>query len=126
LKGIADKIAAMEAAAAAEKAEAKQKEAALARTFGDKGCFIEKNVAADGSIFGSVTPTELAEIIAKQAGITVDKKIISSPTIKTEDAGTIPPQKVGGTSIKIAGTGIADIKLHPEVVSKLKVVIVPK
>lgn len=125
LKDIEKEVAAKEAAATAAKQEAKQKGETLTRAFGDMGCFIEKNVGPDGLIFGSVTPSELAELIEAKAGVAVDKKAISIPAIKTDDAGTIPPQKPGGASIKIAGTAIADITLHPDVVCKLKIVVVP-
>jgi large subunit ribosomal protein L9 len=126
LEEIAAKVAAAEAARAAAVAEAKQKEAKLVATFGASGCFIEKKVGPDGGIFGSVTAAELADLLANQAGVSVDKKDVSMPEISPENDLVLPPQKPGQPSVKVAGTAVADIKLHPEVVSKLKVNVIPE
>merc|ERR1719238_781749 len=114
------------AARAAAVAEAKQKEAKLVATFGASGCFIEKKVGPDGGIFGSVTAAELADLLANQAGVSVDKKDVSMPEISPENDLVLLPQKPGQPSVKVAGTAVADIKLHPEVVSKLKVNVIPE
>jgi len=127
LKQIQETIAAKKAAAAAQKEEAKQKALTLDRKLGNlgsTGVLIEKNVRPDGSIFGSVSPSEVAELIQARAGIAVDKKNINIPAIQSEGGMTLPPQKPGQAAIKVVGTTIAEIKLHPEVVSKLKITIV--
>merc|ERR1719183_2044245 len=95
LEEIAAKVAAAEAARAAAVAEAKQKEAKLVATFGESGCFIEKKVGPDGGIFGSVTAAELADLLANQAGVSVDKKDVTMPEISPENALVLPPQKPG-------------------------------
>ncbi|MCL2592307.1 MAG: 50S ribosomal protein L9 [Defluviitaleaceae bacterium] len=58
-----------------------------------------------GRLFGSVTNKEVAEALASQTGIVIDKKKIS----------------VG--AIKSVGEFSADIKLHPKVSSSLKLII---
>ena len=50
---------------------------------------------------------QVAEIIAKQAGVSVQKKDITVPDMKA------------------VGTGVAKIKLHKEVTAELKIVVVP-
>lgn len=90
------------------------------------GCFIEKQVGPDGAIFGSVTPSELSNLIESRAGIFVDKKIISIPDINKEKDMTIPAQKPGQSPTKVAGSAIVDVKFHPEVTCKFKILIVPK
>lgn len=118
------KAAAVEAALAAAKGEAQEKEAALARAFGEAGCVIEKKVGPQGEIFGSVTSAELAELFQSKAGVAVDKKTISVPDIKKEEGLELPAQKVGQSAITVAGSAVADIKLHPEVACKVKVLVV--
>lgn len=56
----------------------------------------------------------------------MDKKDVSMPEISPENDLVLPPQKPGQPSVKVAGTAVADIKLHPEVVSKLKVNVIPE
>jgi len=126
LEEIAAKVAAAEAARAAAVAEAKQKEAKLVATFGDSGCFIEKKVGPDGGIFGSVTAAELVDLLANKAGVAVDKKDVSVPEISPEKDLELPALKPGQKSVKVAGTAVADIKFHPEVVSKLKINVIPE
>ena len=99
-------LAAAEAAAAA-KAKAVEARAALEKAFGDEGGSITKNVGPDGALFGSVTPTEVAELIAQLAGVSVEKKdVIECPDIKA------------------VGSGVAKVRLHKEVVCQLKINVV--
>ena len=95
------------AAAAAEKQSAVEAEATLKTVFGEEGAVVEKRVGPDGAIFGSVTAAEVAELILERAGVTVDKRKITVP------------------SIPKVGTADASIKLHPKVTATLKLVVVP-
>ena len=61
---------------------------------------------AGGKVFGSVSTKEIAEAIQKELGLEVDKKKIT-----TDGA------------IKDAGTYTANVKLHPEVTAKVKVLV---
>lgn len=126
LEEIKAKAAAEEAAAAAAKDEAKQKDNKIFKAFGEAGCVIEKEVGPDGAIFGSVTTTELAEMIKSKAGVDVDKKSITVSDIKKEEEMTLPVSKPGQVAQTVVGTASADIKLHPSVLSKLKIMVVAK
>ncbi len=64
---------------------------------------------ADGKFFGSVTSKEIAEALASQHGIEVDKR-----KIVLQDA------------IKAFGTFSVDVKLYPEIVGKLTVLVAQK
>ncbi|KAL1503054.1 hypothetical protein AB1Y20_011121 [Prymnesium parvum] len=107
LDRVAQQEAAAAAAAAAAKAEAEQVEAVLQAVFGKQGAFLKKNVGPDGAIFGSVTSAEISEMISERAGVSVDKKLITAPSISS------------------VGTALAEIKLHADVTMKLKVVVIP-
>ena len=98
--------AAAAAAAAAALAAAKVNAEKLASAFDEPGLEVAKKVGPDGSIFGSVTSAELAEAIAKHAGVTVDKKAITPPDLKR------------------LGEGTAEVSLHKQVKAKVKVVVV--
>ncbi len=63
-------------------------------------------MGAGGKVFGSVSTKEIAEAIQKEMGLEVDKKKIS-----TDGA------------IKDAGTYTVNVKLHPEVTAKVKVLV---
>ena len=63
-------------------------------------------MGAGGKAFGSVSTKEIAEAIEKETGLEVDKKKIS-----TDGA------------IKDAGEYTVNIKLHPEVTAKVKVLV---
>lgn len=93
------------AAAAAEKAAAVETDKKLVECFGEGGVLIKKKAGPDGALFGSVTPTELAEALKTKAGVTVDKKSIRPPEMKQ------------------VGSGTAEIQLHKEVTCSLKVVV---
>lgn len=69
---------------------------------------VSKQVGEDERIFGSVTSTELAELLEKQ-GVQISKKDIKMP----ED-------------VKKVGVYTAEIRLHSEVVAKLKFWVVPQ
>ena len=82
-----------------EKAAAKEIAAKLAETV----VKISVNAAADGRLYGSITSKDLAEVLAKQHGITVDKRKIVMPE-----------------PIKAYGTYNFDVRLYPEIVGKSK------
>lgn len=85
-----------------EKAAAKEIAAKLAETV----VKISVNAAADGRLYGSITSKDLAEVLAKQHGITVDKRKIVMPE-----------------PIKAYGTYNFDVRLYPEIVGKIKVTV---
>ena len=85
-----------------EKAAAKEIAAKLAETV----VKISVNAAADGRLYGSITSKDLAEVLAKQHGITVDKRKIVMPE-----------------PIKAYGTYNFDVRLYPEIVGKIKVMV---
>jgi large subunit ribosomal protein L9 len=104
LKNFEAEQAAAVAAAEAAKQRAVEASETLKKVFSE-GAMVKKNVGPDGALFGSVTASELATLIEDQAGIKVEKKDIQPPDLKK------------------VGTGTAEITLHKEVVSKLKVVV---
>ena len=61
------------AAAIAEKEAAQENEKALTAAFGEEGAVLKKKVGPDGSMFGSITPTEIADLIKKRVGLDVPK-----------------------------------------------------
>ena len=63
-------------------------------------------MGAGGKVFGSVSTKEIAEAIQKEMGLEVDKKKISADG-----------------AIKDAGTYTVNVKLHPEVTAKVKVLV---
>ena len=67
---------------------------------------VKKRAGPDGAIFGSVTPTEVATVVAELAGVKVEKKHIKVPDLKH------------------VGSGTAELQLHKEVSAKLKIVVV--
>ena len=95
-KANADKKAA-EALAAAKELAAKLEAAPVK---------VAVKMGAGGKVFGSVSTKEIAEAIQKDMGLEVDKKKIT-----TDGA------------IKDAGTYTVNVKLHPEVTAKVKVLV---
>lgn len=61
-----------------------------------------------GKLFGAITNKDVAALISTQYKVTVDKKKIVMDTIK------------------VAGTYDIEVKLYPEVATKMKIVIVPQ
>lgn len=84
--------------------EAAQK---LADELRDKVVKIDAKSGDNGKLFGAITSKDVAELINKQFGVEVEKKKISMDTIK------------------IAGTYNIEIKLYPEVSTKMKVMVTP-
>ena len=79
-----------------------------AKAFGERLKEMEVNVTIKtgegGKIFGSVSSKEIAEAAKEQLGIELDKKKMVLPS-----------------PIKVLGTTMVPIKLHPKVTSELKV-----
>lgn len=67
---------------------------------------IHSKVGEEGKLYGTVTSKEIAEILHRNHEVTVDKKQVDIPN-----------------AIKYVGDHIANIKLHPEVVAAVKVVV---
>ncbi|MGL4742208.1 MAG: 50S ribosomal protein L9 [Sarcina sp.] len=84
--------------------EAAQK---LADELKDKVVKIETKSGEGGRLFGAITNKDVAGLIEKEFNIKVDKKKITMETIK------------------IAGTYTVEIKLYPEITTKMKVMVIP-
>ena len=95
-----------------KKAEEKRKKEELeeakkiAEQLNDKVVKVSVKAGENGKVFGSVTNKEIADALAKQTGMDIDKKKISF------DA-----------PIKMVGRRIVKIKLHPQVTVELAVEI---
>ena len=85
-----------------EKAAAK----ALAEKLGALTVKISAPSGADGRLYGSVTTKDIADELAKQHKITVDKRKLSLPE-----------------NIKAYGTYNVEVKVYPEVTATLKVTV---
>ncbi len=85
--------------------EAAQK---LAGELKGKEITIEAKTGENGKLFGAITSKDVAELIKKQHKIDIDKKKIVMDTIK------------------LAGGYEIEVKLYPEVSTKMKVIIVPQ
>lgn len=68
---------------------------------------IKNKVGEGGRLFGSVTSKEIAEVLQKQYGITLDKRKIELKE-----------------SVKSLGTYNVSVKVHPEVQTTLKVSVI--
>jgi large subunit ribosomal protein L9 len=85
--------------------EAAQK---LAGELKGKEITIKAKTGDSGKLFGAITSKDVAELIKEQYKIEIDKKKIAMDTIK------------------LAGGYEIDVKLYPEVSTKMKVIIVPQ
>ena len=85
--------------------EAAQK---LASELKGKEIKIEAKSGNGGRLFGAITSKDVAELINKQFKLSVDKKKLVMDTIK------------------VAGSYDIEIKLYPEVSTKMKVIITPQ
>ena len=85
--------------------EAAQK---LAGDLKGKEITIKAKAGESGKLFGAITSKDVAELIKAQYKIEIDKKKIVMDTIK------------------LAGGYEIDVKLYPEVSTKMKVIIVPQ
>lgn len=85
--------------------EAAQK---LASELKDKEIKITAKTGESGKLFGAITSKDVAELIKTQYKVVVDKKKIVMETIK------------------VAGGYTIEVKLYPEVITKMEVIIVPQ
>ncbi len=95
-------------AAAHHKAEEKAAAEANKAKLEGKSVSVQAKCGENGKLFGAVTSKELAELLAKDFGIKVDKKKISAPDMKN----------VGSYSF--------EVKLYQGVVAKMTVQITAK
>ena len=84
--------------------EAAQK---LAAELKGKEVSIEAKAGESGRLFGAITNKDIAEVINSKFNLSIDKKKIVMDTIK------------------VAGGYEIEVKLYPEVSTKMKVIIVP-
>ena len=94
------------AIAAEKKAEEKAEAQALAEKINERSVTIKTKAGEGGRIFGSITSKDIADALADQHKLTVDKKQIQLDN-----------------PIKQTGELTVDIKLYPEVMAKLKVTV---
>lgn len=80
----------------------------LANDLKGKEIKIKAKSGDNGRLFGAITSKDVAEIINKEFNLKVDKKKIVMDTIK------------------VAGTYDIEIKLYPEVATKMRVIIEPQ
>ena len=85
--------------------EAAQK---LAAELKGKEVTIDAKAGENGRWFGAITNKDIAEVINNKFNLSIDKK------------------KVVVNTIKVAGQYEVEVKLYPEVSTKMKVIIVPK
>ena len=85
--------------------EAAQK---LAAELKGKEVTINAKAGENGRLFGAITNKDIAEVINNKFNLSIDKKKIVMDTIK------------------VAGGYDVEIKLYPEVSTKMKVIIVPQ
>lgn len=69
---------------------------------------ITAKTGENGKLFGAITSKDVAQLIKEQYKVDIDKKKLVMDTIK------------------VAGTYEFDVKLYPEVSTKMKVIIVPQ
>ena len=85
--------------------EAAQK---LAAELKGKEVTIDAKAGDNGRLFGAITNKYIAEVINNKFNLSIDKK------------------KIVVNTIKVAGEYEVEVKLYPEVSTKMKVIIVPK
>ncbi|MDE6182429.1 MAG: 50S ribosomal protein L9 [Eubacteriales bacterium] len=90
----------------AKKQEEYENAVNLGKQIESKSLIVKAKLGENGKLFGTVTNKEIALALKEQEGITVEKKKITL-----------------STPIKMLGEREVEIKLHPKVTAKLKVVI---
>ncbi len=89
------------------KAEDKKAAIELSAKLKDLVLIYKSTGGADGKLYGAVTAKDIADKLASEHGVSVDKrKIVINETIKS------------------VGEYVLDIKLYPEIVAKLRVQVV--
>lgn len=79
---------------------------AFAKELEDKEVTVSIKVGKEGRTFGSVSTKEIAEAAKVQLGYEIDKKKMQLPS-----------------PIKVLGTTMVPIRLHPKVTAELKVIV---
>ncbi|MDD6042275.1 MAG: 50S ribosomal protein L9 [Eubacteriaceae bacterium] len=95
-----------EALEAEKRAEEKKEAQEIAEKLKDIKIVIKTKSGEGGKLFGSITSKDIAEETLKQSGLSIDKKKIQMKS-----------------AIKSIGTFDIDVKLYPEVVGTLTVVV---
>ena len=95
-----------EALEAEKRAEEKKEAQEIAEKLKDIKIIIKTKSGEGGKLFGSITSKDIAEETLKQSGLSIDKKKIQMKS-----------------AIKSIGTFDIDVKLYPEVVGTLTVVV---
>lgn len=80
----------------------------LAAELKGKEVTIDAKSGDNGRLFGAITNKDVAEVINNKFNLSIDKK------------------KIVVNTIKVAGEYEVEVKLYPEVSTKMKVIIVPK
>lgn len=80
----------------------------LAAELKGKEVTIDAKAGDNGRLFGAITNKDVAEVINNKFNLSIDKK------------------KIVVNTIKVAGEYEVEVKLYPEVSTKMKVIIVPK
>ena len=80
----------------------------LAAELKGKEVTINAKAGENGRLFGAITNKDIAEVINNKFNLSIDKK------------------KIVVNTIKVAGEYEVEVKLYPEVSTKMKVIIVPK
>lgn len=88
-----------------KKLEELEKAQKLASELKNKEVKIVLKAGKDGRLFGAITSKDIADAFKKQLNINIDKKKIVSDTIKQQ------------------GTYEVEVKLYPEVSTKIKVIV---
>lgn len=86
----------------------KQKALEYAKQLGQKSVTVEVRAGENGRLFGKVTNQEIADALKAQHGIEIDKRKISVDTIKE------------------LGEAVAEVRLYPEVSTKIKLNVVAR
>lgn len=106
-KGNLNELEKKEKSELAKKQKEKEEAIELGKQLEQKPIKIHVKTGENGKLFGSVTNKEIAQALEEQTGIKIDKKkIILEETIKN------------------IGTKTIEVKLHPNVTSKLNVEII--
>lgn len=108
-EGVAAQAKAMRAKR--DKADAKNREAAqvLASKLGAVTLTVTAKAGAEGKLFGSVTNTELAELLSKESGVSIERRQIEGhDNIKTLGVHTVPVKLHSDVHVDISVEVVAD------------------
>ena len=106
-KGIEDQAAAMRRSRDLKDARDRQGAEAIARRLVPIAFRIEARSGSEGRLFGSVTASDIVEVVSRQSGVELDRR-----KLVIDDA------------IKTLGTHEVGVRLHPEVEFRLTLEVV--